>query len=319
MTTSPPSDAYTIIHLPPCSTEWAGIIAQFALQVAARDGRSYAAWASERLIRATEAGEGLVALSADGALLGLMIVEVVEQSAEMTLPWVVGGDQQLVCALADAMRQILRERHPTLRFLRVERQLLPGDAHTEGLQRSGFTCEWRSRMRLELREWGGEAALPEGYRLVPWHIRYLDAAAGVVFRANEGTLDAQLYAPFFGESPAQCRRGLLAILVGKFGPLNLQATCCAMVGETLVGVNILIDEGSELSSVVEISVDPAHQRQGVGRALMAQSLTTLRAAHVATVELAVTQANARAVQLYTTLGFTEAGRFPVCIWPADPW
>jgi ribosomal protein S18 acetylase RimI-like enzyme len=313
MTETYPSRQCTILHLPAGSADWAGVLAQFTLTLAAREGRAFATWAGERLLRYTRKGEGVVAL-ADGQLRGLLLLELNDQAVELTFPWLAAPDPALASELALAGLQVAAEVFPAAKHRRVERQLLPGTADPAPLAHAGFFCRRRNRMLLELAGWHGEAELPEGYRIVPWNMRDLDAAAGVVYRANVGTLDAVLYAPFFGESPTQCRKGLLSILAGNYGPIHPSATLCAFHESTLVGVNLVIAEGNGLASIVELSVDPAVQGRGMGRALMTRTLRVLKHENYERVELAVTQDNTRAVALYDSLGFSESGEFPVCVW-----
>ena len=305
---------YIIIHLSPGSDEWPGLLAQFALYQTAREGKAFASWACERLMRMTAKYEGVVAL-AGGKLLGIVLIEVVDRTAEFTLPWTLPQASEIARSLVLAAVQVVREAYPAAQCLRVERQLLPGDMPTAGLEAAGFDCYWRLRMQLELAGWWEEVVAPHEYKLAPWHIRFLDAAAKVIFAANEGTLDAVLYAPFFGTSPQQCRRGLLAILAGSYGPIVPQATLCALCGKQLVGVNLVIRSDTGQASVVEISVDPALQGKGVGRALMVRSLRELKHARFERVELAVTCDNTHARQLYDSLGFAAISEFPVCVWP----
>jgi ribosomal protein S18 acetylase RimI-like enzyme len=313
MAASSPTE-YTIIHLPPGSDDWGGVLAQFSLALLEQEGRHFAAWAGDRLARATRSSEGVVAF-AGGTLMGLVLVEIVDHSAEITFPWMREQDTALADHLIAATLQAIREGHHDVRHIRAERQSLPGQADMTVMQSAGFFCCWRRRMQLDLPGWEAQGEAPPGYRLVPWDIRFLDQAATVVYQANLGTLDAILYAPFFGESPAQCRTGLLSILAGRYGPLHPRATTCALQGDTLVGINLILSSGADWTSVVEISVDPTHQRRGIGRALMVQSVKMLQYERVERVELAVTRDNTHAAALYESLGFTDIGDFPVCVWP----
>lgn len=305
---------YSLIHLPPESPDWAGVLTQFVLYLVSTEGRGFASWSGERLTRATAKSEGIVAL-ADGKLLGMVLVEVIDQTADITLPWTMPGAVGVARNLALVAVQMVRECYPRVCYIRAERQLLPGEADPSGLEGAGFTCHWRRRMQLELAGWWHDMLSTPGYKLVPWQMRLLDAAAEVVFRANDGTLDAQLYAPFFGSSPAQCRKGLLAILAGSYGPILPHATLCALYGKQLVGVNLVISNDIEMASVIEISVDPSHQGRGLGRAMMVRSLRELKHAHYQRVELAVTGNNTHAIRLYESLGFSTISEFPVCVWP----
>ncbi|HEX2950892.1 MAG TPA: GNAT family N-acetyltransferase [Armatimonadota bacterium] len=303
----------TILYLPASSVDWAGILTQFTLQIAATEGRLYATWAGERMSRATEVNDGIIALTPQGSLLGLMLFQVVDQSAELSFPWTKNADPDLAEILTEATLSALAEEYHDVRYIRIERQLLPGKIDPSGIEQAGFACHWRKRMLLDLAAQHESAQVPIGYHVLPWSVGYIDMAADVVYRANLGTLDAQLYAPFFGDSPAQCRKGLLAILAGRYGTVLQDATVCAFQGDTLVGINLVIDEEGGLASVVELSVDPQHQHRGLGRALLLQSISVLQQQAFERVELAVTNANTHAYHLYQSLGFTEFGSFPVCI------
>ncbi|OPZ83003.1 MAG: ribosomal-protein-alanine N-acetyltransferase [bacterium ADurb.Bin429] len=60
-------------------------------------------------------------------------------------------------------------------------------------------------------------------------------------------------------------------------------------------------------------MDPAHQRRGLGRALMIAALQVLRRDRYERAELAVTEENP-AIHLYESLGFDTASSFPVCVY-----
>jgi len=315
MHTPDPASDYTIIYLPPESTEWAGLLAQFTLDVAARDGRHFAAWAGERFSRVTARNHGVAAL-ADGRMLGVVFFEFIDDSIEITFPWTALPDRALARDMTLAALRAIREQWPDIRDIRVERQLLPQGLDTGAVEDAGFECHWRKRMGLELDNWSEPLRVPRDYRLTPWNIRDLDAAARVVYAANWDTLDARLYASFFGNSPRDCRHGLLSILAGKYGPIHPQATLCAFMDSELVGVNLIISNSSALASVVELTVAPAHHGKGLGRALMVGSLRELKEDRCERVELAVTDSNAIAIRLYHSLGFSEVGAFAVCILPA---
>lgn len=308
------SSEYTIIYLPPGSLEWAGLLAQFTLTMAAQDGRHFAAWASERFSRVTARDHGLVAL-ADGRLLGVVFFEYIDDAVEITFPWLVRPNRDMARDLLLAALREAREQWPKVDNIRVERQLLPTEPEVDAATGAGFACYWRKRMGLELDHWSEPQQVPAVYRLAPWNIRELDAAARVVYAANRNSLDARLYASFFGSSPQDCRHGLLSILAGKYGPVHPQATLCAFTGKELVGLNLVISNSQSMASVIEISVAPAHQGKGLGRAMMIGSLQALKEERYERVELAVTEGNLSAIHLYDSLGFSEAGKFAVCILP----
>jgi len=304
----------TIIYLPPESEQWAGLLAQFTLEVAARDGRHFAAWAGERFSRMTAREHGAVALE-DGRMLGVIFFEVTDRSIDITFPWLALPDRELASDLILASLRVIGEQWPAVSDIRIERQLLPESPDIVAVTDAGFECHWRRRMSLELNTWSEPLRSPAGYRLAPWNIRELDAAAEIVHAANRDTLDARLYASFFGSKSLDCRHGLLSILAGKYGSIHPRATLCAFKGTELVGLNLIISNSATQASIIEISVAPAHQQRGLGRALMIGSLRALKDDNCERAELAVTESNFSAIRLYESLGFNEVGQFAVCVLP----
>ncbi|MEI7831588.1 MAG: GNAT family N-acetyltransferase [bacterium] len=300
-------------HFAPGTREWEPVIAQFSLVIQQQQGRTLANWAAERLLNLTHHSQGIVALYGD-RLHGMVLYEIIEQTAEISLPWSVDADPILQCDILTEAVQEIRQQHPEVRYLRIERQLLPGTTDIAGIEAANFACHWRQRMALGLPAYLPEIPLPLGYHYAPWNVRYVDTAAELIFVANSGTLDALLYQPFFGDSTAQCRHGLLSILAGRYGALHTRATSALFHGTTLVGINLVIEEDASRAIVIEISVSPTHQGRGLGKALLTHSLRVLQNLHVETVELAVTKANTHAIRLYDSLGFTPSGDFPVCIY-----
>ncbi|MDY0969779.1 ribosomal protein S18-alanine N-acetyltransferase [Siccibacter turicensis] len=65
---------------------------------------------------------------------------------------------------------------------------------------------------------------------------------------------------------------------------------------------VVLDE----ATLFNIAVDPAHQRRGLGRALLEHLITQLEQRDVFTLWLEVRASNAPAIALYESLGFNEA-------------
>jgi ribosomal-protein-alanine N-acetyltransferase len=62
------------------------------------------------------------------------------------------------------------------------------------------------------------------------------------------------------------------------------------------------------AEILNLGVEPPHQRQGIGRALVQGMLAQLRKQGVAKVFLDVRESNRAAQRLYGALGFTVVGR-----------
>ncbi|SFR10423.1 MULTISPECIES: ribosomal protein S18-alanine N-acetyltransferase [unclassified Enterobacter] len=83
--------------------------------------------------------------------------------------------------------------------------------------------------------------------------------------------------------------------------LNLRV----MSGETLAAfaiTQVVLDE----ATLFNIAVDPAFQRQGLGRALLEHLIGELEKRDVLTLWLEVRASNSAAIALYESLGFNEA-------------
>jgi len=61
------------------------------------------------------------------------------------------------------------------------------------------------------------------------------------------------------------------------------------------------------AEILTIAVHSAYRNRGIGRALLADSLTRLAASHVRSLFLEVERANAPAIALYSRMGFREVG------------
>ncbi|WP_019449972.1 ribosomal protein S18-alanine N-acetyltransferase [Cupriavidus sp. BIS7] len=75
----------------------------------------------------------------------------------------------------------------------------------------------------------------------------------------------------------------------------------------LVGYSMLMPVVDEMH-LLNITVDPHHQRQGYGRLLLAITLATSHAHHLHTMLLEVRPSNVGALALYLEAGFVEIGR-----------
>ncbi len=82
----------------------------------------------------------------------------------------------------------------------------------------------------------------------------------------------------------------------------------AVVEGTIIGCGALITEDESTGRIVRVSVAPAHRRQGLGRAISTQLLTSARARGFSAVVIETNSAWAGALRLYQSLGFAEYDR-----------
>lgn len=303
-----------ITRLSAGSTDWVPVLAQFATKYLDSCGRSYTNYVSDRLIRATRQADGLV-MTRNGLLRGIVVIDYDGMSAELTVPWTMRTDDDETAAILArrAVEQIITAPRK-IRCIRAERQLVPGESDGYGLEKAGFEIFYRTRMTINLPGLYLDSNPAQDCIIKPWDITKLDAAAELIYAANDETLDKKLYPVFFGNSPSDCRHGILSIFAGKYGAIHPQASLCLYHDDVMAGVNLVVDEGGGVASVVEISVVPHLQHRGYARTMMLTSLRILQNEGVESVDLAVTNDNYRAFNMYLKLGFTEAAGFPVGIY-----
>jgi [ribosomal protein S18]-alanine N-acetyltransferase len=130
-------------------------------------------------------------------------------------------------------------------------------------------------------------ALPQGWALDHMSARDLPAVAEIEQRAyshpwTRGNFENSLKAGHFG--------------------LTLRDPSTALIGYAMLMP--VVDE----MHLLNITIDPVHQRQGYGRLLLAIALATSHAHHLHTMLLEVRPSNLGALALYLEAGFAEIGR-----------
>jgi GNAT superfamily N-acetyltransferase len=181
-------------------------------------------------------------------------------------------------------------------------------------QRPGSTVIERFAMEREL---GPEddvraAEPPAGLRRVPIREVTLDALADLDWRAFRGSVDDLMV----GGSVAEYHRilsGLLTNNLGRF--LDEASTVLVDTEATRLIAGVLTSEVTARQALfLDLMVDPEERRHGVGRFLIGWSFRALRALGYARVRLWVTAANAAAVRLYETEGFSRVGTTTLYRW-----
>lgn len=194
--------------------------------------------------------------------------------------------------------------------------LLPGLPLAEAFRNRGYDIHPRVRMVIDVADLP-RVDPPPGYRTVPWDGKRLHPAAALLAAARAGLEDANLYPEYAGREGAQ---RLVERVVGSvFGSFNSELSPMALHGEALVALCLAVWHGvfSDQGFIVDLAVDRAHRRQGLGRALVAQVGQAFRQAGAAVLALAVTRSNHPALRLYEQLGFREEQSFAVFVRPGE--
>ena len=162
----------------------------------------------------------------------------------------------------------------------------------------------RFRMEVDLGVPRFAAALPAGYRFVPWNEALLDAHARTKFRAFRDEIDAAVF-PCLGELDG-CRR-LMHEIRGKAGFLPL-ATWLVARGTSPADLQWCgtiqgVIDGHGVGMIQNVGVVPGHRGLGLGTCLVERALAGFRARGLRAASLEVTVDNGGAVRLYQRLGF----------------
>jgi len=191
--------------------------------------------------------------------------------------------------------------------------ILPETTLEETLRRQDYQFMLRAHLVLDLDAFHAQVALPAGYRLVAWQEQYLEQAAILVETVHRSAEDIALYPELASVSGA--RRLLGRVLGGNFGTFDPALSPMALAGgDALAGLCLAVWHGvlTGQGFILDLGVDPAHRRRGLGRALVVETARAFRAAGAEALGLAVTWTNRPARHLYEGLGFRVEQRFCIC-------
>ena len=164
----------------------------------------------------------------------------------------------------------------------------------------------RYRMQIDLRRRRlPVTGLPSGYRWIPWRALLLERHAQVKWQCFRNELDGRIF-PCLSQIDG-CRRLMHEIstqpdfcadatwLVVHQPDLRWPAVDCAVIQG--------IARSGGIGAVQNVGVLPEYRGQGLGRAIVLQSLRGFQYHGMATSSLEVTAVNEHAVRLYHSVGF----------------
>jgi ribosomal protein S18 acetylase RimI-like enzyme len=169
----------------------------------------------------------------------------------------------------------------------------------------GLTYFKRYRMEIDLADRDLSAAVPAGYRFLPWEDSLLEAHTEAKYLSFRDEIDANVF-PCFGDL-AGCRRLMREIAhKGGFVP---EATWLAVYrggvraeGE-ICGTVQGIRDRHEMGSLQNLGITPPHRNRRVGTSLLFRALEGFVQAGLTRVHLEVTAENQGAIRLYRRVGF----------------
>jgi GNAT superfamily N-acetyltransferase len=157
----------------------------------------------------------------------------------------------------------------------------------------------RFRMERPLAGALPSATLDRGFRLVPWHDRWLEAHARVMHRSFAGDFDSRVFPCF------RTLDGCLELISAMRGLPGFcpEATWLVAAPEGFVGSTQGLLTGHRFGTIQNIGLAPAYRGRGLGSALLAAALGGFRRSGATRAALEVTATNEAALALYRKFGF----------------
>lgn len=200
---------------------------------------------------------------------------------------------------------------------RVEAQLL---AHETGyavraFQEQDFSRHTRLFMNLPLANATPEKRAFSEIEIRRWTEQDYQLAASVIMAAYRNHVDSEINDQY--RTLSGSLRFLNNIVrfpgCGNFDPES-SFVAVEKATHALVGVILCSRVRHDVGHITQICVLPEYRSHGMGRALLACTIANLRQRKFSALSLTVTEANARAVELYERLGFAIKRQFDAFVW-----
>jgi ribosomal protein S18 acetylase RimI-like enzyme len=245
----------------------------------------------------------------------LLLVFTLAESTRSGRPWADGAWRPDDAAVA-AVRDVVLEAMPGYAFSTSDTEL------AEALLGAGA-----ERMRHAHAMSHQLTSLPDAAAASP-NVQIEPLSAAELFADAEiyGDINYRAYAPGHpdhehadAESAAREMRGIaLGHILGPY----LTVSQVARVDDTVVGACLVVDrEGKPPEGgpwIIDVFREPDATEPGIGRSLIAHALHATQRAGLPGLSLAVSDENANAIGLYTSLGFLEAGQSLTLALPTSP-
>lgn len=204
---------------------------------------------------------------------------------------------------------------------RIEGQLL--DLGSEMKGRMLFSNPIEAFDRLYMLRRGLEALKPAPHgrmpvRVRPWRDSDLEGVARLIAEAYVGHVDSLINDQY--RSPLGASRFVFnTIQHTGCGSFLSEASFVAdrRFRSALSGACLCTRVAADSGHIAQLCVDSTARRQGVGAALLEQSLLAMGRLGCDAASLTVTASNSGAVQLYEEFGFSIQRRFQAFVWEAD--
>ncbi len=234
-----------------------------------------------------------------------------------------GGAQMPASLESELLIHVIETLQQSPGIHRIEAQLLPHPSGTlaRPFLEAGFHRYVRLFMHVPVNGPGLGAGQEGGHapandvEVRLWQEEDFSSAAAVIMAAYRSHVDAEINDQY--RSTAGSLRFLNNIVrfpgCGVFDP---EASFVAVDRATglMVGLVLCSRVRSDTGHITQVCLAPDARRRGLGRALLAASYASLQRRRFKALTLTVTEANASAVELYRSLGFTVEHVFDAFVW-----
>jgi ribosomal protein S18 acetylase RimI-like enzyme len=222
----------------------------------------------------------------------------------------------------ELLRHVIETLQQSPGIHRVESQLLlhQSGAVSQPFAAQGFSRHARLFMLLPLngvsdKNQVQESSHDSSIEIRRWADSDYQAAAALITAAYRGHVDAQINDQY--RSLAGSLRFLNNIVrfpgCGTFDPYS-SFVAVQKGTKTLAGLILSSRVRSDVAHVTQVCVLPEFRSHGIGEALLGATTQSLRNQKFTLLSLTVTEANARAVELYERLGFATTRVFDAFVW-----
>ncbi|MHA1187247.1 MAG: GNAT family N-acetyltransferase [Candidatus Heimdallarchaeota archaeon] len=173
----------------------------------------------------------------------------------------------------------------------------------ENLEKEGYFLIPRAGMTLDLTDnIDVSLSLLKDYSMDPFTIEDVDQMMEVMVKANAGDhSDLKIY-PSMGK--AEVVKKIFGGFSNNFTDIDPEINPQIKHNGKIIGMSFVMKQNPEIAIVAEVSLDPEHQRKGLGKALMRKIILECKNNGFKKLGLAVTEDNIGAFNLYKKLGFT---------------
>ncbi|SET09593.1 GNAT family N-acetyltransferase [Anaerobranca gottschalkii] len=169
----------------------------------------------------------------------------------------------------------------------------------------GFKKYLRNEMSIKLRDFNPTLNL----EVYPFDVKYLDKLKSLMILVFKDTIDSQIYSEFF---TLKGQEGVLKrIFTGFYGRFLANNSLILVEQGEVIGYALVTAKDCHTAFLMDFGIHPRFQGKGYGKNLLYYLSNSLRKENYKYLNLAVTEENTRAYNLYKKFGFSIVGEFTI--------